>query len=285
MTRTLLLVVTLLAPAAGAAPAQCLGTGGALVILDDTLVVSLAPDGFENQVKATLCQPLIQRPGILFDYSSWDIGVFNYVSPIYDLQGVTVGVVPLSFLELRVDAAAIGVWTLPLEGAGYYALPGYGADVRTMPAADARGSVGANVTLSARLQGEVPLFNDVLVVTNTFQVDYWYLKGGGHYFNPRRDVVLARSDYVLKNIATALIKVRMSDTVGFQLGAQDDLTVVPGSGHVVNVIGLFLSLPVRRAGALRDLEPFVRLGAYTHGERTGFQLFGGLSLAWGWKPR
>ncbi|MBS1150977.1 MAG: hypothetical protein H6Q89_2675, partial [Myxococcaceae bacterium] len=40
--------------------------------------------------------------------------------------------------------------------------------------------------------------------------------------------------------------------------------------------------PIRREGVLRDIEPFVRFGAYTHhANRSGFQLFGGISIAWG----
>ena len=42
-----------------------------------------------------------------------------------------------------------------------------------------------------------------------------------------------------------------------------------------------LSLPIRRDADLRDIEPFLRAGAYTaHGWRTGLTLMAGLSLAW-----
>jgi hypothetical protein len=257
--------------------------------VDETLVISLAPDGFENQLKVTRCAPLIQRPGILFDYSSWDIGVFNYLSPIYDMQGVTVGVVPLSFLELRVDAAAVGMWTLPLDGAGFFSFPGYtkAFTEKSMPGVNARSAYGANVTLSARLQGEMPVFNDKLIITNTFQVDYWRVGAAGgddgsHYYNARRDVILARSDVLLKNNAMLLFRVNASETVGLQFGVQDDFTYVPGSSYVANIIGVFVSAPIRRKGTLRDIEPFVRLGTYTHhAYRSGFQLFGGISMAWG----
>lgn len=269
---------------ARAAASQCLGTGGSLLILDETFVVSLAPDGFENQLKASLCKPLIQRPGILFDYSSWDIGAFNYLSPIYDQQGVTVGIMPLSFLELRVDASALAIWSLPLEGAGYFDFPDYTTRFteKEMPATRARSAWGANVTFSARLQAEVPVFNDHLVVTNTVQLDHWYVGDASHYYNARRDVVLARSDWLVKNIAILVFKVRASSTVALQFGVQNDLTWVPASGYVGNILGAFLSVPIRRQGRLRDLEPFVRFGAYTHhAYRSGFQLFGGLSLAWG----
>lgn len=279
----ILLPTLLLAGSAWAQPRQCLGTGETLIILDETFVVSLAPDGFENQLKVARCAPLIQRPGILFDYSAWDVGAFNHLSPIYDLQGVTAAVVPLSFLELRVDAAVIGVWTLPLEGAGYFAVSGYGAAPKRQRPEDARSSWGANVTASARLQAEAPFFHDTFVFTNTFQADWWFMNGGTHFFNPRRDVVLAKSDVLLKNVTNVLFKVQARETVAFQLGAQNDLTFVPASGYVGNILGLFLSVQSRRhAALLRDLEPFVRLGVHTHGHRRGFQLFGGISLAWGW---
>jgi hypothetical protein len=284
MQRNLGMVLALVGLAAEAAPSQCLGTGGALVIFDETLVVSLSPDGFENQLKATLCQPLIKRPGILFDYSSWDVGVFNYLSPIYDQQGLTIGVVPLSFLELRVDASALGIWVLPLDGAGYFAFPSYTRQFtdKDLPNAQARTASGVNVTLSARLQGELPVFTQTLVVTNSFQLDYWYVGEGSHYYNARRDVVLARSDWVVKNNANLLFKVKASKEVSLQFGVQDDFTFVPASNYVANIIGVFLSVPIRREGFLRDIEPFVRFGAYTHhAYRSGFQLFAGISIAWG----
>ena len=270
---------------ARAEPSQCLGTGGSLLIFDETLVISLAPDGPENQVKAMLCLPLIKRPGILFDYSSWDIGVFNYLSPVYDMQGLTIGVVPISILELRVDAAAVGIWPISsFDAAGYFALPGYTTHFKEtdLPGSAARAARGANVTLSARLQGEVPVFNDTLVITNSFQLDYWYVGDGSHYYNPRRDVVLAKSDWLVKNNANLLFKVRASKTVSLQFGVQDDFTYVPASNYVANIIGVFLSVPIRREGTLRDIEPFVRLGAYTHhAYRSGFQVFGGVSFTWG----
>lgn len=284
MRRAAALLIVLIALTAQAAPSQCLGTGGSLVIIDETLVINLGPDGFENQLKATLCKPLIQRPGILFDYSSWDIGVFNYLSPVYDMQGITVGVVPLSFLELRVDAAAIGIWQLPLDGAGYFAFPSYTTRFteKELPSAHATSSYGASVTLGARLQAEAPVGAQHLVITNTTQAEYWYVVGGSHNYNLRRDVILAKSDWLVKNNATIAFKVRASDTVSLQFGVQDDFTFVPASNYVANIIGAFVSVPIRRNGFLRDIEPFARFGAFTHhAYRVGFQFFGGISMAWG----
>ena len=277
-------VVALFGLCAQAEPRQCLGTGGSLLIVDETLGISLNPDGFENQLKTTLCQPLIKRPGIMFDYSSWDIGVFNYVSPIYDQQGITVGFDPISILELRVDASALGYWTVPADSGGYFAFQGYSKHYteQDLPERDARTAKGANVTFSARLQGELPVFNDTLVITNTFQVDYFYVGDAPYYYNARRDVVLARSDFLLKNISNLMLKVALSRTASLQFGVQDDFTYVPGSNYVANVIGAFFSVPIRREGTLRDIEPFLRLGTYTHHAfRTGFQMQLGISIAWG----
>jgi hypothetical protein len=40
-------------------------------------------------------------------------------------------------------------------------------------------------------------------------------------------------------------------------------------------------VPIRRDQLLRDIEPYLRLGAYTaHGWRTGATLMAGVSVAW-----
>jgi hypothetical protein len=274
----------LLSGIASAAPLQCLGRGSSQWQVDETLLLVANPEGFENQLRANLCVPLFARPGVLFDYTQWDVGVFNYVSPVYVEQGVYVDVAPLSFLQLRADFAGLVEWPLPLDGAGYFSLPGYTNDYRDtqLPAADAKSALGLNATFSAVLQGAVPLGARLeLLASDTALVDWWLVGTGAYYVNLRRDVVLARSDLLIKNIAFLMLSFTLLDGVWLRAGAVDDLSVVPASHAVINILSGYFSVPLRRDGALRELEPYVRLGAYTnHPWRRGFTLMAGISLGW-----
>lgn len=253
-------------------------------MVDETLLLLANPEGFENQLRANACWPLIDRPGIMFDYAQLETGIFSYLSPVYVHQGAYVAVSPLSVLTVRADLAGLVIWPLPLDGAGYFELPGYQRDLSAVafPASAARASHGVNGTLSVNLQGAVPLSGWLdLIVTDTFAADWFWVNGGAFYLNQRRDVVLRRSDVLLKNTAFLLFDFKVGRGVSLRAGAVDDLTFVPGSGEVQNIVSGFFSVPIRREGELRDLEPYVRAGGYTaHGWRRGFFVMLGISLAW-----
>ena len=268
-----------------AEPSQCLGRGKAQWMLDSTLLGVVNPIGVEEQVRANACLPLIDRPGLLFDYTSFDAGLFSYVSPVFAHVGGYVSVSPLSFLVLRADAAAVGIWPLPMDGAGYFEVKGYRGMVTDaeMPAAKARSSSGANVTFTATLQGAVPLSPRLeLEAADAFGADWWLVGDRPYYVNQRRDVVLARSDWLIKNTATLILAVQASRDVSVHLGAIDDLTWVPASNVAINQLTGFFSVFIRRDAQLRDIEPFVRAGAYTQrgDTRQGFTLMFGISLGW-----
>jgi len=288
----LVAVATLGAPGGALArPEHCLGTAQRQWVIDETLIGVVNPEGFEHQLRVALCLPLITRPGLLFDYTHFEVGLTDYLGPVYNHLGVYTSVDPLSFLQLRADAQGVVYWPLHfVDGAGYFALPGYTsryADDR-LPDRAARSAVGFNATLSATLRGAVDLTARVgLLVTSYFAGDFWYVGDSPYYVNLRRDVVLARSDWLLKSTTHLLVDVRLREGLGLHVGVTDDLTYVPRSGYLGNLIGGWVSLPIRRRARLREVEPFVRVGGYTHHAfRTtidgGLQLFGGLSVAWAW---
>jgi hypothetical protein len=277
----------LFAAAAMAEPRQCLGYGSAQRVVDNNLVGVVNPDGFEDQLKADRCWPLDLGPGLLFDFAQFETGVFTYVSPIYANLGAYAALAPLSFLELRAEVAGVMYWPLPLDGAGYF-----GRDTWTrfvpdteMPARDGRAAAGLNVTLAVNLQAQIPLAGPVqLVVTNSTAFDYWNLGPRAFYLNARRDFVMARSDYLWKNTAFLMLEIAAAPGIGVRLGATDDLCFQPRYSVLSNIVSGWASVPMRRdGGELRDIEPYVRAGAYTsHGWRHGFQLMFGVSLAWAW---
>jgi hypothetical protein len=275
------------AATAAAEPRQCLGHGSAQKLVDNTVVGVLNPDGFEDQLKAGRCWPVTDRPGLLFDYAEFNAGVFTYVSPIYANLGAYAAIAPLSFLELRAEVAGVMMWPLPLDGAGYYGFDTYARFFpdSQMPAREGRAAAGLNVTLMVNLQAQVPIAGPVqLVLTNSAAFDYWSLGSRPFYVNSRRDIVMARSDYLWKDTLFLMLEIAAAPGVGVRLGATDDLTFQPSAGVLANIVAGWASVPMRREGGeLRDIEPFVRAGAYTsHGWRHGFQLMAGVSLAWSW---
>jgi hypothetical protein len=283
MHRSLLVATLLLAPLAEAGTQSCLDTGHAQFIIDETLLGIVNPEGFENQLRAARCTPMFDVPGILFDYASWEVGFFNIIGPIYVHQGAYLDVVPLSFLELKVAGAGVEYWPLPLDGAGYFPLEGYTTHYKdTDLGSTGRAATGANATFTATLRGEVPLWGPhALYFADSLSADYWYLEGGDYYFNARRDVVLKKSDWVVNNYATLLLELRPTEKVGVHVGLVDDLNYVPASGYLANIVGVIASVPIRRSGTVRDIEPFVRAAIYTHhAYRSGVQVLFGVSLDW-----
>jgi hypothetical protein len=282
-----------------AQPEQCLGAGQRQWIIDNTLVGVVNPEGFENQLRLALCLPLLRRPGLLYDYSQVEFGLTNYLGPVYDQIGLYASVDPLSFLQLRADVQGVVYWPFHFtDGAGYFGEHGYTrayADP-ALPERNAEAALGLVVTLTLVLRGSVELHPRLgLLLTNSLAGEYWQLGHAPYYVNLRRDVVLARNDWLLKNTALVAFEVHARKGPGVRvdvrLGVTDDLTEVPASGQLVNIVGGWLSVLVRRAGRLRDIEPFVRVGGYTHHPfRTDtavvpyapLQLFGGLSLAFAW---
>lgn len=285
MKRAAAVATLLFATAALAKGEQCLGRGESRWLVDETLVWMVNPLGPENQLRVNACHPLYPGvEGLLFDYAAIEYGVFNYTSPVYSMGGGYISVTPLSFMQLRADVAGVGIWPIPLDGAGYFGKASYVKNFSdaTMPARDGQFSGGVNVTLTWNLQAELPLSERVaLQLTNSFAGDYWRVGSAPYWVNLRRDVVMAKSDWIIKDTAFLGAAVRLEPRYTLRVGAADDLTWVPRSGYVGNVVGVFASLPFRREGLLRDVEPFVRVGYYTeHGFRTGLQLFTGFTIAW-----
>jgi hypothetical protein len=279
------LVLLIVAPAiARAAPHHCLGEPGKKLILDETLVGVVNPLGVENQLKASACWPLVERPGLLFDYTSIELGLYDNLSPIYVQQGAFVAVTPVSPLVVRIEAAGVQYWPLPLDGAGYFGVGGYGADYRdsALRAPLARSAIGVELGVDATLQGAIDLSPRwAIVAQSAFVAEYWRLGDAAYYVNMRRDAILARSDVLVKNTAIAAVEHKRGRAI-VRAGAFDDLTSVPAAGYVANQVGGTAMLDLRHVTpALHELSAFVRVGGYTaHAFRTGASLFFGVSAVW-----
>lgn len=274
---TLLTVLTFGAPAA-AEPAEpvepappgkhCLDEARTKVIISQTLGGQLNPLGSEHQLALYMCAPLIRKPGVLYDFTNIEGGIVNYLSPAYVHQGGFLSITPLSVLQLRAEFTGIYIWTLPLNGAGYFSVPSYDA-----PASDdsrspdkAETAKGSAFSLSATVRGQVALRGSLdLLFLNTLLAEYFTIGDEPYYHNLRRDIIAAQSDWILKNTTAALLEFKLTDNLAVRAGLANDVTFVPASGYASNIFGILATALVRRYGpTIRNLQPLLRAGVYTN---------------------
>jgi hypothetical protein len=280
----MLILLALGTAVADAAPQHCLDEPGKKVILDETLIGVANPDAAENQLKLAMCWPLFEQPGLLFDYTNLEAGLTNYLSPIYMQQGIFVAVTPLSLIVLRVEAAGVQYWPLPIDGAGYYSVLSYDADYRdsALPASRAQAATGVEAGGSTTLQGELALSSRVaLAATDTLSAEYWAVGSDAFWVNQRRDVILAHNDWLVKNTAAILVALEHGRAT-VHVGIFDDLTIVPRAGYVANIVGGLAMIDFRHVTAsLHEMSAFITIGDYTeHAFRGGATALLGVSGVW-----
>lgn len=247
---------------------HCLGEPKTQRFVKQTLGVDLNPTGAEHQLTLGVCAPLVEGRGALFDYTNVQLGAVNYVSPVYAHLGGYASVAPLSLLELRAEATSLYLWPIAIDGAGYYGFRSYTDDARNAarPKENGGRAGGLELTLSATLRGAAPITKRAKVlVADTLSLDFWRVGDAPYYYNLRRDLMLARSDVLLKSSALVVAEIAVSENAALRVGPVDELSYVPGSGYVGNLVGGIATLLVRRVGPrVRSFQPFFRAGGYTH---------------------
>lgn len=247
---------------------HCLDEQRQKLVLHQLAGVQYNPWGVENTTRVGYCVPLIERPHILFDYTHLEIGVIDILSPVYNHLGAYLQIAPISLLQFRIEVMNIGYWTFFFDRAGYYGVDGYDADYRNsaLPAEEAENATGWNVNLVTTLQARVGLGPVAIVASDILNVEFWSLGPEEFYVNLKRDLILARSDWVLANEAILCLEIPVGTRYLIRVGAFDTTRYVLESGTLSNLVGgmLMLNIPVSRSGTVRNLTPLVRVGAYTH---------------------
>lgn len=246
---------------------HCLDESRTRVLLSHTLAGQINPLGSEHHLVLSACKPLFTQPGLLFDYSNVEAGIASYLSPAYTQFGGFVSVTPISLLQLRAELTGVQIWSIPINGAGYFDFPGYGADYSSSAQPSEKGTQagGAVISLSANLRGQVSLTGSLgLLFTNTFLAEHWWIGQKPYYHNLRRDVILAQSDWVFKNSTALLAEIPITPNLAVRAGLANDLVIVPESGEISDIAGVLGTLMIRRVTeSVRNLQPFLRLGIYT----------------------
>jgi hypothetical protein len=255
-----------------AAPAHagkhCLDEGRSKAIVNQTLAGQVNPLGSEHHLLLSVCVPLIRTPGVLYDFTNIEVGLSNYLSPTYVHQGGFLTITPLSVIQLRAEFSGIYIWSIPIDGAGYYPYQSFEGDFsnEARPAETAGHARGSTFNVSATLRGQVGLPKDLsLLLANTVLAEHWNIGPAPFYYNLRRDIILQKSDWTVRNTFAALVEIPISENLAVRAGVTDELTTAPSSGYATNVAALLATGLVRRYGStIRNLQLFVRAGIYTH---------------------
>jgi len=246
---------------------HCAGEGGPRLVLHQLVAAQYNPWGVEHSVRFGACVPLVTTPGVLFDYTHVELGVVNYLSPVYTQFGGYAQITPLSFLQLRAEVSWLGYWPFFFNRAGYFSRQNYDADYRdhTLPSDQAGRAFGWNVNLIATFRARVSVGPVAIAMLSMFSVEAWALGDEPYYLNLRRDLILRQTDWLLANEAIACVEIPLTEVVSLRIGAYDSYRGALMSGEESNQVGLII-MPVfsRLGSAARDFSPFVRVGAFTH---------------------
>lgn len=271
---------------------HCLGENSTKLLLNHYMAGSINPLGIGQTMRLGLCKPLIQKDGLLFDFTNVEAGLINMLSPTDVHGGVYINVTPLSILTLRAESTAYYIWPIPLQGAGFITVQAPEDFKLSVLSPDPYGSkpasraVAVRGLLGATLQGAVPLGKRVdLIVVDSFGAEYVRTFSDGYsedkyYYNARRDSILRRDgDWVLINTAVLLASINLHPNHTLRIGATDDLVYVPHNGYIGNIAAGLIAYSVKN---LRDLAKafsiFFRVGTFTN---HAFRVGSGITLAAG----
>lgn len=287
---------------------HCLGEAVNKTTLEHTVAGSINPLGIGNTLRLGWCTPLIKKPGLLWDFTNFDIGALMMNSPTDTHLGVQMFLAPISILVLRAEATAFYIWPTPLQGAGFitvnspsdFTLARLSPDPTGWnhnpapgempgPVTPASTAFGGRVMIGATLQGQVPIVKklDIQAAIGA-QAEYWAVSSpalasvppGGGFYAARRDVILLGSaDWVIASTAALLLNIKPHYNLNLKLGGFNDLVYVPSHGYLGNIAGgiLVLNVPNLRFLA-KSFNFFFRGGLFTH---HAFRVGGGLTIAGG----
>ena len=270
---------------------HCLDEQKRKLMLEHFMGGSINPLGIENQLILTYCIPFMEKPGILFDYSKFEFGIANYISPTHFHLGPTLKFAPLSFLILRAEVTGFYIWPIPLQGAGYIETKGYSDFDRSTvsPALGvAKDMYGIRTVLGVTLQGSLPLGKWVdLLIVNGLSGEYWKVANGDFaskfWYVAKLDGIMdGTGDWALINNAALLFSIKPHRNHAIRVGVTDNLLYIPGSAYIGNIAAGLLAWSVNN---LQDLAKsfafFLRVGTFTnHAFRSGITLAGGLDITY-----
>jgi hypothetical protein len=271
-------VVAVVLACASPAAARCVSQTTPRWTAHQQLVLLLDPTGAEHNLRIGLCLPLFDTTESVLDQNHVELGVVSYVSPIYAAGGAYAQLAPATFWFARVEVGGIGVWPLPLDGAGYFPLSGYGARYGSadLPASAGQTASGWGARFLSVFRGRIDLapLEDrfvYLAALDALFADYADIGSAPFYAMIRHDVVAAQHDWIVGNEAILITGIPIPGGPDFRIGAYSALRSVPAAGYVGHQVGGIVMLTWERPlPGLEEISLFIRVGGYTnHAFRTG----------------
>ena len=254
--------------ASAVAHAECVGHQTPRWAGHHSLVLLLNPTGAEYNGRLGLCVSLYEDDEPALSQNHFEAGVSTYLTPIYAVPGAYVQLSPATFFYIRAEIAAIGIWSIPLAGSGYYPRAGYGGSWQSddVPADSGESAYGWTARVRATLRGSVDLspgLSAMLVISPWVEVNA--LDHGDFYLDVRDDVIAANGDWVFAAQAALVLGMQIPDGPQLRFGAFNDMRWVPSSGYVAHRFGpiAMASFPWPDA-EVETIDLFLRLGFYTN---------------------
>ncbi|MCA9520335.1 MAG: hypothetical protein KC609_05160 [Myxococcales bacterium] len=262
---------------------NCLGTPDDRFIISQALLGRFTPRMLGTVLEVSYCRPLVRRAELLYFLSNVTTGGIFYISPILNAYGGYVSVTPLSFLTMRLDVLYWHHWSLPRPtSSGFFKLPSYDASFRDSDLMKRQGGTASAFIVQSRttLRGRIDLGRWTrLALVDNFWVDYWWIDQNTFYKNIPRDVVLAKSDWVVVNDVTLLFEMilRQQNPISLFLAVQHEWTYVPNHPYHAHLLTGFVIVRIARLGkVVRNLRAFVQAGSHLqHAFRVGRLYIGG----------
>ena len=265
---------------------HCLGDQAQKLLLEHYMVGAINPLGLENQLRLSVCTPFVEKPGLLFDFTNFEFGLANYISPTHIHTGFFGGITPLSFLTLKAEVTGFYIWPLGsvFPGAGVIPLanqdtcqasyddiyPPKDPSPSSPSSPIATSGYGVRALLGAALQAAVPFGKRLdLLLFDGFNSEYWRYNTDQCVFVARRDVGIRGSgSWILANTAVVAFSIKVRPNHIIRVGATDDLVYTPDNSYLGNVAAGLIAYNVNNLRNLaKSFALFVRVGTFTHGFR------------------
>jgi hypothetical protein len=174
------------ADASEAAPSAAPEHSSVHVVGHERVAALLNPMGAEHRLDLSVRGEVGDQDDLFFDGAHWQLGATSFVSPVYAIGGGFLELAPFSFLVLKGEVMGMTVWPIGMDGAGHYAVSGYGADVHSanLPADAAGSASGFTAGGNGTLQGAIDLDAHVRIIAAD-EVGLYYVRSAPRLTTPR----------------------------------------------------------------------------------------------------